>query len=509
MTTLNPHPPLTTTPTPQVHRLRAGALTTRNVVFMAIATSAPITAMVGNVPVAVGSGNGYNAPAGFAVATIVLGLFALGYSAMAKHITATGAFYGFISRGLGRITGLASGLAVTAAYIFFAASLVGIFAHFAQSTVEDLTGIHLPWIIYAALMVCLNGLFSYFDITLASKVLGVLLVLEILALLAGAVAVAFHGGSMDNTDPSLHPEIINPLHAFSPADGVAGASAGLGLFFAFWSWVGFESTAMYGEESKNPKKIIPRATMIAVLGVGVFYVFVSWMAIAGTGLDTSVALAQDSATASDIFLGPIQHFYGSWLVTVFNILVLTGSFACGLAFHNCAARYIYALSRESLIPLFDALGKTHPKHRSPYTAALTQTALSALVSLYFFATRQNPYDNMYVELAIFGTALIMIVQTLCAFAVVSYFWILGRSPESKHWFTTGLAPLAGGICMAYVVYLLWIYRDTAAGAAASTTFFHLIPALVCLIFAAGAVCALLLRSLQPARYARIGATELK
>ena len=63
---------------------------------------------------------------------------------------------------------------------------------------------------------------------------------------------------------------------------VAG-SAGIGLFFAFWSWVGFESTAMYGEESRNPKRIIPLATMLSVLGIGIFYVIISWSAIVGTG----------------------------------------------------------------------------------------------------------------------------------------------------------------------------------------------------------------------------------
>ncbi|MDH8013964.1 amino acid permease, partial [Klebsiella pneumoniae] len=77
------------------------------------------------------------------------------------------------------------------------------------------------------------------------------------------------------------------------AKGVVGASAGIGLFFAFWSWVGFESSAMYGEESKNPKKIIPLATLLGVIGIGVFYVFISWMAIAGTGPEQAIALAQD------------------------------------------------------------------------------------------------------------------------------------------------------------------------------------------------------------------------
>src|SRR5579859_480916 len=69
----------------------------------------------------------------------------------------------------------------------------------------------------------------------------------------------------------------------SPADGplkaFSGPSAGLGPFFCFWSWIGFESTAMYGEESRNPKRIIPRATILAVIGLGALYTFVAWMTL--------------------------------------------------------------------------------------------------------------------------------------------------------------------------------------------------------------------------------------
>lgn len=89
----------------QVHRLKANSIGLIGVLFLSVATAAPITAMVGNVPIAIGFGNGAGAPAGYLVATIVLGLFAVGYASMAKHITSTGAFYGFVSQGLGQIPG--------------------------------------------------------------------------------------------------------------------------------------------------------------------------------------------------------------------------------------------------------------------------------------------------------------------------------------------------------------------------------------------------------------------
>ncbi|AKS31861.1 APC family permease [Mycolicibacterium goodii] len=485
-----------------IQRLKRNAVGTVGVIFMAVATAAPITAMVGNVPIAVGFGNGSHAPAGYFVATVVLGLFAIGYATMAKHITATGAFYGYISHGLGRIMGMAAGALITMAYIVFEASLIGIFSFFFQNFLDSQLGIHIHWIIPALLMLVTNAILTYFDVNLTAKVLGVFLVTEIVMLALGALAVLFRGGGPDGLAIS---ETLNPAGAFTPAAGIAGASAGLGLFFAFWSWVGFESTAMYGEESRNPKRIIPRATMIAVLGVGVFYVFISWMAIAGTGPQQAIELAQDPNTASEIFFAPVRNTYGEWAITVFNILLVTGSFACGMAFHNCASRYLYALGREGLSRgLQKTLGATHPTHGSPHIASFVQSAIALVIVLAFLFAGMDPYVHMYTLLAILGTMAILIVQSMCAFSVIAYFHFHKNHPQSKHWFKTLVAPGLGGIGMLYVVYLLWEHKDAAAGTASGTLLFQLTPWIVVGLFVLGAALATYFKLRDPRRYELIG-----
>src|SRR4051794_38675367 len=120
-----------------VDRLKPNAIGLVGVLFMAVAFSAPITAMTGNVPVAVGYGNGTGAPAGFIFATVILSIFAVGYVAMARHITTAGAFYGFVSHGLGRPLGMASGFLMLAAYMTMEASLVGIFSAFFDGTMNS------------------------------------------------------------------------------------------------------------------------------------------------------------------------------------------------------------------------------------------------------------------------------------------------------------------------------------------------------------------------------------
>jgi len=499
-----------------VQRLKPNAVGLIGVLFMAVATAAPITAMVGNVPIAVGFGNGAYAPAGYFVATIVLTLFAIGYAAMSKHITATGAFYGYISHGLGRIVGLGAGFLTTMAYMVFEASLIGIFAFFANDTFNSLFHLNVSWVVFAIGMLVVNLVLTYFDINLAARVLGVFLITEIIMLSLMAFSVLFTGGGPQGWSW----ESLNPLNGFTSLSGsvtgpdgkvlaVAG-SAGIGLFFAFWSWVGFESSAMYGEESKNPKKIIPIAVISSVVGIGLFYIFISWMAIVGTGPQNAIALAQDSTTAGDIFFGPVGQHLGTWAVDMFKILLMTGSFACGMAFHNCAARYIYALGRENVIPgMRKTLGATHSLHGPPHIAGLAQTIFATVVVLFFAITGRDPYTGLYGLMALLGTTAILIVQALAAFAVIAYFHVGKHHPETAHWFRTFTAPLLGGIGMLYVIYLLGKNASFAAGSAATDWVFTIIPYVVGVVGVSGILLAVYLKAKSPQKYSELGRIVLE
>ncbi|MCC5476961.1 APC family permease [Streptomyces barringtoniae] len=480
-----------------VHRLKPNAVGLLGVVFMAVATAAPITAMTGNVPFMVSSGNGIGAPASYLVAMVVLAIFSVGFTSMAKHITSTGAFYGFISYGLGRTAGLASGLLATFAYVVFEPALIGIFSTFATTTLRDQTGLHVPWWAFAILMLAINATGTWFGISVAEKLLVALLATEVTVLAAMAVSVAFHGGGPHGF--TFAP--VNPVNAFK------GTSAGLGLFFAFWSWVGFESTAMYGEESRDPKKIIPKATMISVLGVGVFYVFVSWMAITGNG-EAEAVKAASSANPLALFFGPTDRYVGHWAVDVMQWLMITGSLACGMAFHNCAARYLYALGREGVLPsLKNTIGRTHARHGSPHIAGLVQTVVSAVLIAAFWIAGKDPYNALYVLLAILGTMAILVVQAVCSFAVLVYF--RRHHPESRHWFRTFTAPLVGGIAMLGVVVLLVSNMGVAAGAESGSLLLKATPWLVALVAATGVGYAQYLKRRAPERYALLGRTVLE
>ena len=497
--------------------LKVGAVGLAGVLFMAVANAAPITAMTGNVPIAIGYGNGLGAPAGYLVATIVLTLFAIGFVSMARYITTAGAFYGFITHGLGQVWGMASGALATMAYVVFEGSLIGIFAYFTNDALDRWTGVDVNWLVIAIVGIVAIGVFGYFDINIAAAFLGAALIAEVILLGALGLSVLFSGGGPDG----LVAEAVNPVNAFKSLDEggglgltidgapIAAGSAAIGLFFAFWSWVGFETTAVYGEESRNPKRIVPRATLLAVVGLGLFYTFVSWMMIAGNGKAQSIEKSNTDSIGLWVSLAE-EKLGGSFVGDVYLLLIIVGSFSCGLAFHNAASRYIYAIGRE-LPATASTLGATHGKHQTPHIASAVQSAITLVLTLgFYFLTNDGgePFTGAYIYeyglLAILGTMAILIVQAITSLAVIWYFHVKRAAPGDI--LTTGIIPALGGIGMLYVVWLLIDNLDFAGGAASDSPFFAAIPWIVVGTFVIGLVAVLLLKSRNRAVYDAVGRT---
>jgi amino acid transporter len=502
------------------HKLKAGAVGLAGVLFMAVANAAPITAMTGNVPIAVAYGNGLFAPGGFLVATVVLTLFTVGYVAMSRYITTAGAFYGFVSHGLGQVWGLATGLLATMAYVVFEGSLVGIFAYFANDALKTWFGWDVNWLLLGLIGIVIIAFLGYFDINIAAAILGFFLICEVILLGLLAFSVLFRGGGPDG----LMASSINPVKAFSslPAGGgfgiqaagatLAAGSGAIGLFFAFWSWVGYETTAVYGEESRNPKRIVPRATLIAVVGLGLFYTFVSWMVLAGNGGKSSVDMAANNSIGMFTELAT-KNLGGSWVGYIYEFLIVSGSFACALAFHNAASRYLYAIGRE--VPaLHRNLGATHKKHGSPHISSAVQTGVTIVLTVAFYLlTNQgsSPLRGAYIYeyglLALLGTMAILIVQSITSVAVIWYFHVKKVHPGNL--VTTAIIPGLGGVGMVYVVYLLFSNLSFAGGGAAGSPMFKAIPYIVVGTFVIGLGIVLYLRWRSPTVYQAIGRTVLE
>lgn len=438
-----------------VDRLKPNAIGLLGVIFIAVTGAAPISAMLFNVPFATGFGTGLYTPAAFLFATIVLTIFAIGYIAMARKIRATGGFYTFISHGLGRELGLATGICGALAYSLFEVSLLGGFSYFAVTNFNAWFDWNLPWPMFAFGAAVLISVLCWFDVELSVKVLGTALIGEIIILTIFDVVVFGSGGS--DAD-GIQWEALNMFKLTDPGVGLA---AGVGLFLAFWSWVGFEAIPNYAEESRDPKRIVVSGTLISVIGLGIGYVLTS---LAFVSAFPEATLIQDAQNPDGPFFVAMGIYGNQFFVTVMEIFILTGSFACAMAFHNAAMRYYYAMGREGILP--KALGRTHPTHKSPYVASVFQTGIAFLLVLVwgigagFGDEFETAYVRIYTMMAVQGVVWLMAIQTVCALAVLV--WHRRHKHPDSFWVVV-VAPVIAIAGQVFALYLLFANIDTLAG----------------------------------------------
>jgi amino acid transporter len=97
-------------------QLHKNAIGLSHIVFFVVAAAAPLTAVVGATPAAFGMGNGPGVPGTFVLAGGLYLLFSVGFTAMSRFVGSAGAFYTYISQGLGKPIGVAGALIALLAY---------------------------------------------------------------------------------------------------------------------------------------------------------------------------------------------------------------------------------------------------------------------------------------------------------------------------------------------------------------------------------------------------------
>lgn len=481
--------------------LRRNALGLSALFFCIATAAAPMTAMLFNVPVIV-TGAGWAAPAAFLVALVMLLIFTVGYVEMANRVTSAGGFYSFVSHGFGQAAGLGTASVVTFSYTILAAAIVGVFAYFAQTTIQEWTGANIPVLIFLLGAVAVDLLFAYRDIKITARVLGVFFVAEVTALVIFAFAVLLQGG-----DAGLTAAPLNPVNMFSnhAAIAVFGAAApGVALFGAFWSWIGYEMAPNYGEESRKPKHIFAKATFGTLIGIGVIYVLVSYAFTIGWGTRHVAQGVNEQLQGKSIsaFFPLTTRYFGSSLTDAFKVLIITSSFACQLAFFNTSARYVFALARERILP--SALGRTQDKHNTPHLASAVVAAFMAVWLLAFYASDSSVTAVLVKEATwtpIVGVFGILLVQALTSVAIVRYF--RRTEPDGGRPWQRLVAPLLGCVLMLFSAWLLYHNRGALSGAGGAA-FIKYGVWLIPLAFLIGAGTALWYRARDGERYAAVG-----
>ncbi|MET9914529.1 APC family permease [Streptomyces sp. NPDC006476] len=469
-------PPGTTT-------LRFGSLGTADIAFFVVSAAAPLTVMAGVAPLAILLG-GIGAPAGYLIAGITLAVFAVGFTTMSRHVKSGGAFYAYITRGLGPAVGIGAALLALIGYNGMEIGVYGLLASATKDTLHALFGTDVPWLPISLAGLLLIGYGGFRSIDFGAKVLGVLLAAEtgILVLLAGGVLVK--GGAH-----GLSGAAFAPGHVFVSGTAVV-------LAFAFAAFTGFESTVIYRREARDPNRTIPRATYVAIAFLGLFYAFMVWIVIQAFG--NSQVIAAAAKDPGGLFFSAITTYVGGWAADLMHVFIVTSVIASLLAFHNAINRYALALAEEGVLP--KALGRVHPRHRSPYVAGIAQTVLGAVVVVAFWAAHADPYQQLLLWVNTPGMIGLFVLQLLVAIAVPCYF---RRVSHQEGVLRTVVAPVLAAVLLATAIGLVITHIDLFTGASTSVNTILIVTAPA--VFVVGLVLAWWLRRRRPQVYAGFAA----
>lgn len=398
-------------------------------VFFVLSAQAPLTGVAGTLPIPLGLGNGGGAPGVYLVVGVMIALFSVGFIAMSRHVTDAGAFYAYVTRGLGSTLGVGASQVAVLCYSATQAALYGLYGVVVQGLFQRYASLDLPWWFWTVATILLVQALGSFNIEFGAKLLGVLVVAETSLLLVFACCELLSGGG---------PRGLDVAGSFGPSAFFDGAP-GVALTFAIGCILGFESTALYAKEARDPARTVPRATYLAVGLISVFFAFVSWMIVSYYGPDKvqGVALkALQNGDATSVIFAPVTHTLGTWATDAMQVLLATSLLAGVLAFHNGINRYFHSLGGAGVLPRW--LSRTN-RQGAPYTASLLQTAVALVLVVPFALAGADPVLTLLTWGGGVSVLALMLLYLLTSVSVIVFFRRTGL--DRRRW-NTVIAPLA-------------------------------------------------------------------
>ncbi|SCC91676.1 Amino acid permease-associated region (fragment) [Thiomonas sp. X19] len=132
---------------------------------------------------------------------------------------------------------------------------------------------------------------------------------------------------------------------------------------------------MLAEETRNPRRNVPRALGIATLAIGALYVFLAYA--------TEIAFHHDAKAigASSIPFVDALKSSAALLLIVAYLAGLSSIFSSLIGLTNSQARILFNSGREGLLPAF--FGNINPRHKTPQVAMWTFIAIAVLIVVVF------------------------------------------------------------------------------------------------------------------------------
>lgn len=464
--------------------LASNRLGVPSVVFFGIAGAAPLTVILGAVTTIYAVIGSTAVPLSYLVAALILSVFTVGFVTMSRHIVNSGAFYSYISQGLGRPVGVGAAFIALPAYSMMQIGLFGLFGVVGSGLLASV-GVTVAWYVCALAAWLLVAVLGLLWVDLSGRVLALLLVCEItIVLVYDAVMIANPAGG------TVSFATLSPANMLSP-------QAAAMLVLAIAGFVGFEATVVLSEEAKDPKRTVARATHWAVLIPGLLCGLSAWAMSVAAGPDHVVEAAK--AQKTNLVFALVAPHAPAIVVQIGYVLFLTSVFAALLAFHAAVARYQFALGREGILP--SAWGRTQPRTGAPLLGSVTQSVLALAVLLAYAYTHADPLVYLFAWLTVVGGLGVLILMWCASAAVVAFFI---RHPRRENAWHARIAPSIAFLLLTGVLAATVVGLGDMLQVGPDSPLRWLIPPSYAAIAVLGIVWGLITRFSRPQVYASIG-----
>ena len=346
------------------NELKRNALGLPQAMAMSLAFISPTIGVI-FISALIGGQAGASSPFAFILGTMGIALMALTLSEFAKRVTSAGGFYKFVTLAFGSHAGFVVGVVLLFAYVLQSPLNINLFGGFVGDALRTDFGIMIPWWILMVGVVVLVGILAWYSVHTSMTFDIAFLIAEVSVVAILLLLIIFKGGDSGQVPA-----------AFTPNESPQGYG-GIGKAFVFivFAFFGFESCLTVAEECRNPRRNLPVALVGSVILAGLWFTFAMYAVVVGYGPSHMDTLAGATAPLHDLAV----RYIGGWYSNLVDLAAISAIVAVLLAIHTANFRVLYSLGRDGLLPR--ALGRTHPRHKTPHVAIIVYSIGTLVVGI--------------------------------------------------------------------------------------------------------------------------------
>jgi len=332
-------------------------------------------------------------PAAYLAALVAMFFTAMSYGRMAAAFPVAGSAYSYVRKAISPKLGFIAGWAVLLDYLFLPMAIWLIGAAYLASAFPS-----IPQWIWVLVFIGITSAINIIGLKLANGINALLMLVQFLVLIAFvALCVHYVGGDASTPLWSIKPFFNGDMQMPLIMSGAA---------IACYSFLGFDAVSTLTEETRDPRRTIPRAIMLITLIGGLIFVGVSYF----------VQIAHPSFQFDSVDSAAYEiarNIGGDLFVSIFLIGLIVGQFASGLSAQASGSRLLFAMGRDGVLPK-SFFGTLHERFGTPVNSILL-CAVVALLALKLDVTTSTSFINFGAFLAF----------SLVNLSVIFHYWIGG------------------------------------------------------------------------------------